>query len=450
LRMNRFRFLTVFLTVTIFFLMFCTKPDPFGNDLFDDQSDLNFDDSQFLKASIVREDSTISSNTTAGTTLCGVLNSPIFGKTEATINTLFRPSRNGFNFGVTPICDSVRLYLTYDSSHFYGSDMATQTMEIWRLKDTIDVDSTYFSSNSAEVTTKIGESTFWANPHAKTKLRDTSRVTLQGDSLGAYVTIPLDAAFGQEILSLDSISKSTYFEFGRKMLGLQFRVTTPGGSNQMMSFDLNNLAFSRITLFYRSDSKPLTKTFHLYFSGLKKWVNLKHDYAGSTVESLLNKPADSLLFIQSTAGLKIKFELPNIKNLQNLVINQAELELSLLDFPTDDIVLFPPAAQFLLSYPDSTNKINKFPYIQDVYASAGGGLTGTLINFGGSLKKETSGKKYRLNMSDHIQDMISGKRPTTFYLNIFPQDFTAARSILVGPASSTPFRAKLRIKTSKF
>ncbi len=67
----------------------CTKSDPFGKELFDDPSGLTFTDTLTLKTSIVREDST---NTSLGTNqLLGMFVDPVFGKTEATINTNFWP-----------------------------------------------------------------------------------------------------------------------------------------------------------------------------------------------------------------------------------------------------------------------------------------------------------------------------------------------------------------------
>lgn len=439
--MMKFSRLALGLVLALAALQFCTKPDPFGSELFDDQqTGLFFSDTLELRATILHEDSV---NTALSERyLLGSLVDPVFGKTEAIINTLFRFSRLSQAFGASPVIDSVVMYVGWYPAGFYGDTAAWQTLEIWRLKDTIAVDADIFSNKTAETTVKIGEATFLPKPNVKKTLLDKTGISTQTDTVGAFIRIALDPAFGQEILALDSADKAASVNLFRKMKGLQLRVTTQN-SPCMMSTDLDETDFSKITLFYHNATD--TASFNLFFTA-NKWVNIKHDYS-PLVADAIGKPADSLLFLQAGAGLKVKFELPTIRSLSNVIINKAELELTVLDpaIAGDNALLYPASNQFIIT--EFVEKDTNFVVIPDVLYPQGFFQAGNFSLFGGTKKEETGGVfKYRLNLSDHIQDMISGKKSNTIYLNIYPQDLSVSRAVLVGPGANSPFRAKLNLK----
>lgn len=423
----------------------CTKSDPFGKELFNDPSGLTFTDTLTLKTSIVREDST---NTSLGTNqLLGMFVDPVFGKTEATINTNFWPGQLGYKFTDGSTCDSAFIYLYYDVDRFYGDTTQLQSIEVYRTNEVISPDSNYFSGAITTTSVKIGElANFLPKPRTKLMQRDTSGITTQVDTLGAYLKIPIDVAMAQEILDLDSTSLSTTKSFTDKMRGLQFRATTQTGC--MMSFNLNRTSFSRMTIFFKKPTDARVRTFHCFFTA-NKWSTLKHDYTGTSFENSIDQPITDNLFVQGGAGLKIKIELPNIAKLGKIAVNQAELELTLLEptLPGDNLTLYPPPGQLLLSRYDSFDK--RYYFTNDVYASAGTGLTGSFAFFGGSKKVESGISKYRLNLSDHLQDIVSGKETSTIYLNFYPQNLSIARGIFVGTGGPAGMRAKVNLKYSK-
>ena len=176
---------------------------------------------------------------------------------------------------------------------------------------------------------------------------------------------------------------------------------------------------------------------------------MTHDYTGTTFESLIDKETNGNLFVQGGAGLKIKIELPTLHDLSNIAVNQAELELTLLEpsLPGDDLLLFTTPNQLLLSKYVAADK--NILFTSDVYASAGPGLTGSFNLFGGSKKVENGVSKYRLNLSDHLQDMVLGKEPMTIYLNLYPTNQTVSRGIFIGADKALPMRAKINLKYSK-
>ncbi len=448
--MNLFRASrAVFALGLLIVLACCTKSDPFGKELFTDPSGLTFSDTMTIKTSIVLEDST--NTNISPNQLLGLFNDPVFGKTEAVINTNFWPGQLGYKFKANSTCEAAFLYVHYDASRFYGDSTALQSVEVWRTAEVISPDSSYFSGAKTTATVKIGELLNF-QPHPLTKLiqRDTSRITTQVDTLGAYFAIPIDVAFAQEILSLDSASLSTPKSFTEKMRGLQIRVVTPGGSPCMMSVILDRTSFSRLTMFFKEPDSTRTKTFHCFFTA-NKWVTLTHDYTGTPFASSIGTETTDNLFVQGGAGLRVKIELPFVKNLTNIAINQAELELTLLEpsLPGDNLTLFPAPSQLLLSKFVAADKNTLFT--SDVYAAAGTGLTGSFGNFGGDNDEEQTGvHKYRLNLSDHLQDMITGKEPNVIYLNVFPTNQVVHRGIFVGTGGSATARAKINLKYSKF
>ena len=446
--MNLFRVsVPAFALGLLFVLACCTKSDPFGKELFNDPSGLTFTDTVALKVSVVREDST---NTSLATNLLlGNFRDPVFGLTKSVVNTNFWPGQLGHKFPETLVCDSAFIYLAYDTLNFYGDTNHLQTIEVYRTEDVISPDSNYFSHATAQPMVKIGELVnFMPHPHEKLIIHDTSGITAEVDTLGAYLKIPIDAAFGQEILKLDSEYLATTDAFTAKMRGLQFRVINESGC--MMSFNFNRTSFSRMTMFFKDTSSDnLTKTFHCFFTA-NKWANFTHDYAGTPFENSLGTNTDGNLFVQGAAGLKLKIELPNVRSLGKIAVNQAELELTMLDpvLPGDNKSLYTLPRQLLLSKYVAADK--KYLYTVDVYDSAGTGLTGSFSSF--SQKQVDSGSgvvKFHLNLSDHLQDMISGKEPAVIYLNVFPNNQTVARGVFVGTGGAQAVRAKVNLKYSK-
>ncbi len=426
-------------------LTFCTKRDPFGKELFDDQSGLTYTDTLTLRATLLEEDSVNTS--LAPNHLLGIFVDPVFGKTEAVINTNFWPGVLGYQFAKDAVCDSAFIYLAYDPSRFYGDTTASQTVEVYRTEDVIKPDSNYHSTATAAVLgSPLGAVTFFPTPNTKHKLYDTSGVTTQIDTFGAFLRIPIDAAFGQLLLDLDSADLATTKAFSEKMRGLQFRATTPTGC--MMSFNLNRSAFSRLSIFYRDSGTATRVRTRQFFLTANKWTAVKHDYAGSAVESSINKEIKDNLFVQGLAGLKMKIELPTLANLHQVTVNQAELELTVLEpsLPGDN-ALFTTPGQLLLSYYSDAD--SAYYFTPDVFDAAGSALAGDFSRFGGSNKTRDGVHKYFLNLSDHLQDIVSGKEPPVIYLNLFPQGQVVSRGIFVGTDKSLPLRAKVNLKYSK-
>lgn len=426
----------------------CSKPTPFGADLLDSEiADYDYTDTLTLQCTLLAEDSLVTSDltSTADYLLCGQLIDPVFGKAQSDIYTQIRMSEPEPDFK-NAVLDSIILYLRYDAPGFYGDTLQSQTLRVFRVgaNDTLRWDKTYYSNQSLETGSQLGElAGFFPKPNVGRTLFDTV-------TKAPYIRIPLDNAFGQELLSMDSLSLTSDTLFWKKLRGLRISAESSGNPGAIMAFDLNNSAFSRIRMYYKQDTT--VKKFDYLFLGSNKFTQFTHDYSGSTVEPYLNKPADDHLFVQGMSGLRMKVEIPYAHLLDDVAINKAELELTVETLPNDNPVLR-NASQlvFTESIGDSVVVLTS-----DVLYSLGPTLSSGFNGFGGFPEKETdqgvSVQRYRMTLTQRFQAMVDNKsgsvKDQTVFLNVYPQSRSAMRAILYGPKSAT-FPAKLAVKYTK-
>lgn len=430
----------------------CTKPTPFGAGLLEDQlADFAYTDTLTLQCTLVPEDSIITSDrsSTADYFFCGQINDPVFGLAKSDIYSLFRLTSLAPSFK-NAIVDSIVMFLRYDAPGFYGDTLQPQTLQVHRLTaDTvIRWDQNYFSNQSLPVDQLLGEvSNFLPTPNISVDLFDTL-------NKAPYLRIPLDNAFGQELLDLDSLDLLSDTTFWQKIRGIRISAASSGDPGALMAFDLNNTTFSRIRLYYKFDPDTVTesRTFDFSFVGGNKFTNFVHDYSGSTVEPHLNQPADDLLFVQGMTGLRVKVEFPYAHLLENIAVNKAELELTTTTLPGDNPFLN-SASQLVLTelIGDTTLSLTA-----DVLYSLGSALNGGFNAFGGfpqiEIDNGTDVERYRLTVTRRFQSMVDNSsgdiKDQTLYISVYPQSRSAMRTVLFGPKSAT-FPAKLALKYTK-
>lgn len=428
----------------------CTKPTPFGAGLLDDQLGVfQYSDTLTVQFTVLPEDSILTSDrsSTADYMFCGQLNDPVFGRSKADIFTLFRLPNLNPNFK-NAIVDSIVMVLRYDAPGFYGDTLQPQTLRVHRVAaDTIvNWDRNYYSNQSLAVSDLIGEA-------ANVLPMPRTNATIFGDTTltGPYVRIPLDNAFGQELLDIDSLNLTADTLFWRKVRGLRISAEPTGDPGAMMAFDMNNASFSRIRLYYKYASDTITnsRTVDFSFVGGNKFNHFTHDFTGSPVEPYLNQAGDDYLFVQGMSGLRVKLEIPYAHLLDNIAVNKAELELTAAAFPNDNALLN-PASQLVFTEIIGDTAVG---LTSDVLYSLGTALNGTFSSFGGSPEKEmdngTEIDRYRLTLTRRFQDMVDNTsgdlKDQTIYLNVYPQSRSAMRAIFYGPKSGT-FPAKLALK----
>lgn len=436
--------------VLIAILMSCNKSTTFGSDLLDDlSSETIYTDTVTFRMSTVAEDSVYTSdpNSTADYLICGNIADPILGTATADIYTGIQLSSFNANFKDAEI-DSVILYLGVDPNGVYGDTTVPMQFEITKLAEHPAKDKRFYSNQTLPVLTGagdvIGTGSYLPRPNVGQPIIDTASTT-RDSAFGAYFKIPIDTAFGAQILALDSATLNNDTLFRAAFKGLRIRSTNPGA---LIGLDLNTRIFSRITLYYtRQDT--LHENFNVQFIGENKFVHFEKQPSSFITDRVGQEKIDDYLVLQGLAGYKIKVEVPYLDELKDWAINQADLVVYAADIMGDDSLKYTPARQLVVtkSQGDTVNVLNS-----DINWSLNS-TDGSYALFGGVPVKITqNGEKwtrYKLSIPDHLQDMIFKQEKSTFFVNLFPQVRSGERIILHSPGT-LPKSAKLQIRYTKF
>lgn len=435
----------------------CTKTTPFGADLLEDQSaSLAATDTATLRMTVVPEEVPFTSDRTSTVAYLyvGQLNDPTVGKTTAELFTLLRVGAS-FTFGDfrNATIDSVIMALRHDSRGFYGDSTQTQTMRVYRLEERLLQSSPYRANVQLRSGVELGNVSFTPKPRTSTQHPfDASLTAIKIP----HVRLSLDPAFGKELLSYDSLVYLSDSLFRDKVRGIRITSTTNNQPGAIMAFstaETDNV--SAITVYYKrsSDKEPRRQTF--LFRGNNKYNRFANDFTGSAASQVLNKPNPQQMYVKGLGGLRLRVDVPYIKRLGNVAINKAELVLTVSPV-ANDFGSLSPAPQLSLTYQPTNDTTAVFA--NDLLYSLGSTGDGGFARFGGFPVDETVNgtavKRYHINLTQHLQQMISGKSntPTYFYINIIGNTanvYTSpARSVFYGP-NHVSFAPKLNIKYTK-
>jgi hypothetical protein len=356
--------------------------------------------------------------------LLGSLNDPVFGNT--TIDLALQLRLTSFpSFGVDPVLDSVIFFFYYTS--VYGDTSTVQNIKVYELISSIDPDVSYYDN-------------YDLSQHASTiPLADFDfkpKVTLDSvyqDTLYQLVGIKLDNSIGQKLLSADSldmINNEAFLEYF-KGLYLQTEPVSTGGA--IVSLDLiptSSFQGSALALYYRNDTTKNLKTY--FITNFSARVNsFKHNYTGTPFYANLNKETtiDSLIYIQSTGGLKSKLIIPGIetwKDSTRVAINKAEVIFQ-VDTTASDFRKYPLPSQLLLTYVDNNGR-ETMPRDHSFYPAY----------YGGFLMSDYT---YRFNITQHMQSIIDGQNNNNgFYLTPLYKNNEMRRAVLKGAGSAQGIR----------
>jgi len=438
----------------------CNEPSVIGAEVVDpDRADVEFTDTLTILASSVTEDSvlTYSSLNLLSSYLCGQLDDPIFGKSTAVINTQLRltgtpdsTTFEGIADGEVEL-DSVVFVMAYDTSKFYGTFDTEQEMSIFLLDEDMDNNETYYSNRKFDASELLMSAV--VNP----SLFDTtfSLISSTGDTINPPQlrikmedSNPNNQIFGHPLFDdiLFTGDSEQYYEDDETLLsvfrGIQMQSTSTGaGDNDlMMGFDLAS-TLGGLYLYYTTPSDTLFYRFTVN-SNAAQMVSFEHDYSGSIVEPFIdddNFTGDNLVFIQGMSGLNAKLSIPYARNLQNVIINQAQLEFTIATILPEDQPIFheDPLQQLLIS---TKNEDGDLTIIADLEAALN---QGSLIGvFGGNLTSTSKNNvvlwQYTMNVSEHLQNIIDGTETSNeIFISALSKAQNAQRSIIFGPEHST-------------
>jgi len=436
--------LSCLLAAMVLLIMGTACNDPVSIDtglLQEDQLDLEYREDITLTATSIREDSVLTYS--AGGDLarfpCGNFEDPFLGKTTAEIFAQLRlPTPVDFQ---NVSYDSIVLSLAYDDVFpSYGDISQQHELEIYRLTENMD-SSIYYSSRGFETEAMpVGTYAFTPAPTDSVELGVYLPDTIITMNTPPHIRISLDDMLGEELIDLDSVSYSSNADFVEAFKGINVRPTSD--NDGLVAFNLAS-QYSRLTLYYTSTIGTGVAEYNYFFTDLStKTATYSHDYTGSVAESFIDNTTsgDSLVFAQGMSGLNAKVSLPNLSELDNTLINKAELEFYAADIIANDTMLYPPTAQFIVA---EENEDGTVVLIEDVNNAI---FRANLSSFGGGLTDDSASgmQKYTVNITTHLQGMIDGTAKDFILIRAFPKESTMSRSIIYGPGHST-FPMKLKV-----
>jgi hypothetical protein len=472
--------LTVFLAIAVS----CNKTSLVGAELFEnDKLNLQFTDTLSINA-LNDEPSLVlmGAKNVVGYDNLPVGNMPdaFFGKLESSIYANFG-TRNfaqpNFPSLDTAIIDSVRLILPYYAAGVYGDTTATQKLSVYRLTEEIGTDSIFSDKTYANNATPLGSLSFKPTPNTTVRrIIDTLKGATKIDTFidVPHVSIPLDIEFGKSIMKLDTSvyrdAAGSGFHFWLK--GLVIKAETP--ANCMLNFNMGATAgtpptgqsarVAGIYVYFRKNATDTLRRFYNFSTSAQpRYANYKNDYKNGKVKDFINnsKKADSLIFLQSMGGSTTRLEFPFLKNLGTIAINKAELEFTINE--DADTKTYPPLEQVILLNSLAKNTEGNIVNISNVLtliptnsrAIVDVGQQGysvlsfaTIPDFGGLPITENGVRKYKMNITQHLQKILSGTDGTQMTLAPHFQYTKPGRVVLYGPKHSK-YRAKLNLIYTK-
>ena len=381
--------LSAFLLLSITLVFSCKKPESkLGKEVYDPEAllDVNGVDTFTLVTYCEIADSVISGQTP--TVVLGSYNDPLFGRVDGSFYAQFRLEANNPDFGElgTITIDSIVLSLEYRDN--YGKITSPQTYEVYRLEESLSLDSTYYNFMTKNVSTTslvpLGSETIKPTP---------DKITVVGnDTLpNPQLRIPLDINYAWEILNSSAngtlLNNTVFLE---EFKGLYVKTNNPSwsiGDGSVLFLDLRD-PDSKITIYYTQDDE--LRTFSLLANTSCAYFNhIQFDNAGSKAKFVLDNPENGQYEYYSQAGLiRAKIEFPTVVNLTpKTVIHRAMLYIPVSYFTGDEY--FPSEIAV------ATGKLK--------------GVHGEAILF--SLSESSSQfsnifKRYSFNITRYIQDLI--------------------------------------------
>lgn len=433
----------------------CTKPSLIGNDLLPPEDNINvfFTDTLSIISSTVREDSirTYSPNTAQqlGNYQIGRLVDPVFGTSKAEVYAQLRLLTTTPQFNEATL-DSAIFSLTFRNNGVSSGNVnQPQTISVYQVTEALDATSEYFSNKTFSTASNVlGQVTQIARPNDTLLITEPSGDTIADFQVLPQIRIPLDPSFGNSILTTPGILDDTeaFLAFFKGV-----HVKSDDNDEAIFGYDLAN---SGITLYYTNvDSifdtdnnfERLDTIGHKFQFGINtfsaKMVHYEHDITGTRMEQGIGNTSDSLMFVQSMAGVNGQFTIPYLGNLGNIIVNKAELIATVAD--TTNLLSFSLPEQILALEQGATSNV----LIEDIVTSIEQGQSFSL--FDGTLTTETiNGEtryQYKMNITGHLQSIIDGlTEDNNIYLSTYPKSQVPNRIIFGGGVhSQVPLKLNL-------
>ncbi|RMD75364.1 MAG: DUF4270 family protein, partial [Bacteroidetes bacterium] len=320
----------------------CNDPTPVGASLLEnDGIRVHYTDTVTLLTGIHPEDSVLvyhpNPENQLTNYLFGTMIDPVFGKVTASIYAQVQRTFFAKPDFTEAVLDSMVLVLPYRADGFYGRTSETFGMEIRRVVEKMEFDSTYYSNASFKTNLEpIGHIEFVPNTVDSLPLISYTDDGAPEEVLTVpHLRVHLDEMFAENFFQADTnyfLTDSAFLDFFK---GIQLVPTTV--NNGLIAFDLRENQ-AALVVYYHRDTLYYQYGFPMDLRSVRM-STFEHDYTGSVVEEHWNVPAgeDSIAFIQGMAGVNMLVEIPYVQQWdEGVVINKAELEIPVVTLPGDD------------------------------------------------------------------------------------------------------------------
>ena len=453
--------LSVLLAATL--LHACTKPVPIGEDFVeDDQIDVLEVDTFSLVTRTINPGPIIiyDSLPSLSSYLAGNLTDPIFGQSSSQIFGELRMVFPGGEFPENASLDSVVLGLAYDTLNAFGNYQSEKIdVSVYRLTEDMEFKQRYFSDASFMTeSAPIGQLEDFVPLLRKNVqiYQEDRNGNIDTITLPPQLRLRIDDAIGEEFLSYDTTVLDNNEAFTEMFKGINLRVDS---ENSMIAFRLLSQN-ATMTMFYK-EADTIPRSFTLAFTletdnfsrGSALLPTFSHDHSNAPIEDFIDNEemGDSLLFTQGMAGVEFEVEIPYIQNIDNNLVNYAELTFTVAELPEDNSMLFAPVDQLTAVYQDEEqdNRLvvdallaefenNRKEFIQEA--------------FGGYVQeKDENGvtlHHYSMKLTTQVARMLDEEVPNKIIIRPRLKSRTASRVVVYGPGHSEyPMKFKTYLTT---
>jgi hypothetical protein len=425
--------------LSFFFMYACSDPLTIGGSLIDeDPTTVVYTDSISISARTFLIDSVSTYSPSLSEQLSlylfGDYYDPLFGRSVSSFYIQPRPDIIRPDFR-NSVLDSIIFMMPYHPIYpIAGNKDSEVGIKIQRIISDLDRNRVYYSnfvpSYSPEI---LGQKVFTPSLDSLPFVNFSSGFS---DTLYfPHVTIPLDNRLAAEFMSKDSSGYESDAAFLQFFKGLAILPTRQ--SENLLGFNLSS-ANAGIYIYYTQDD-TLKRRYAFKINDFSvKMAGYSNDYSQSILKTTLDQSNDSVLFIQGMSGTDIEIDLSKLKDLKNVIVNRAEIELFVVDHPLNDTAQFALPDQLVLSH-----KIgNDYFSIIDIRT----GSQNLNALFGGVLVSGEDGmpSSYRMNITGHLQSVINNINDDKLILSIFPKRERASRALFYS-SEHPKYGIKLRL-----
>jgi len=384
----------------------------------------------------------------------GQYQDPVFGLVNSNLVLQFRLPKDNFGFPAetffrdTTVFDSIVLILPYtEGGEGYGKvEGEDMGLDVLQLGDRLDPNTDYFTDTQLPtlgVPLYSGQNRISLDSIQRINYRSGNPDTVSFP----HLRIPLPEELGREFLQADSLTYTSDSLFQDFFQGIEIRPNQL--SEGLLDIDLSTSS-GGIFIYYRRDDTLQTAYQFTFASPAVRTARYEHNFSGSPVADFLNTSQDSLAFLQGMAGPMVEITFSQLNQLDNVIVNKAELVLSVAEWPGDSTELFPPPDQLLISQRgaegkllviDDVRNLTFDPTFPEVWAFDQALFLDQALpanSFGGQIEAGENGGPdiYRINLTAHLQGFIEQGGTDKLFLSLHPKAQSPERVVFYGSGHS--------------